>query len=176
MKKNITRISFALLLALFGLIGCEHNLNDQIVGNSATTPDLLSKGGRGGRGGHSETWINKELGGVVSGSATYNCALSIAPNSISKSNWYTLDTYKDGGLQYGYAEFLPHTNFTNPAKIYLDYAYYGLNDNDAQTINVYWYNEATGVWVLITAPKSVNKSSKTVSFDTDHIPIYAFGR
>ena len=174
MKNLITRIGLTILLVVFGLAGCDQS--DQLVGTSPSTISPLQKGGRGGRGGHSETWINKELGGVVSGSATYNCALSIAPNSIPKSDTYTLDTYKDGGLQYGYAEFLPHTNFTKPAKIYLDYAYYGLNDNEAQTINVYWYNPIPGTWDLVNVPKTVSKTSKTVSFYTDHISIYAFGR
>lgn len=170
--KNLMRVTAMMVLVIgFSITGCDPD--DQIAGNFDPTVSSLMKG-RGGSNGHSEKWIEKATGGDDAGQATGNTALVIAPNSIPQSALYTIDRYM--GFQYGYAEFLPHTNFSKPALMSLDYSNFGLTDADVPYLKIYWYNEATATWEVVNTPTTVDLTLNTVSFYVDHISIYGFGR
>jgi len=71
------------------------------------------------------------------------------------------------------ADFLPSTQFLMNVKVTLSWEALDF-DGDPENLNIYWYNEANGLWVLVPDPE-FDFDHQTISIYIDHFTRYAWG-
>lgn len=131
------------------------------------------------KSGHAGGWISPERGGYVGGMMTFGNYVSFPQGAVQSWTYFTVDAVKEEAnnvktLSY---EFLPSMTFEQPVTVHLSWSFLDISYEDIQNGNFQiYYSQDDETWYPIdNSTLTINYSSRTVSFQTDHFTRYGWG-
>lgn len=119
----------------------------------------------------SDTWIGSDT-------ATYGNRVKFWHDALPYA-WDTLTVTLEvvDNTEFGAVDFLPDIpNFKHKPEVNLCYTEYGITDDEAKAMKIYWWNPSTSMWDLINADPSVDSKKNLIKFTAPHFSRYAFAR
>ncbi len=193
MKRYETMLKTAWLVAIVAMVfvGCsaDHPMNPEPLSNngrivqSETGPvtilgpseTLKAKAAlyksASGTDVHNEQYVEAATGGEVGvGNGDLGYSKVIFNSNALPENATVSVTYRENEFCEG--EFAPHgVQFNESVEIELSYLNADLTDVDESTLQIYYYNESTGLWEYVGG--TVDTTRKVVSVDLEHFSRYA---